>query len=138
MRRLSTIFVISAMVFVAVFGVFFMRHIEGEPHVGSDCVLGAIGNTSCENILNPLASIAFHMKALLQPAVISIFVSILALAALVMLGLALLSEAGFSGPPLAVALASAVHADYLASRKFRTWLTVFEKRDPLSIGAVSA
>ncbi|OGY98643.1 MAG: hypothetical protein A2855_01265 [Candidatus Liptonbacteria bacterium RIFCSPHIGHO2_01_FULL_57_28] len=138
MRRLSAIALISVIVFVSVLGAFFMLHTEGEAHAGSDCALGAISRTSCEKIANPLASITFHMKALLQPAIFSAFAAILAFAALALLGLALLTDILASGPPLAAALASAVSINSLAAGKFRAWLTILEKRDPVFLGAMGA
>jgi hypothetical protein len=138
MRRLSAIFIISAIVFIAAFGVFFMLHVEGEDHVA--CPLGAIEGNSCEKITNPLASIQFHIKALLQPTVIPTFASILALAVFFVgaLALALLPNVNALGFPLSVVFASANYSESEAVRKLRAWLVIHEKRDPSSLVAVSA
>lgn len=138
MRPLSAIFIISAVVFIAVFGVFFMLHVEGEGHV--DCPLGAADGASCKNITNPFASIEFHMKTLLQPAVVPVFSGILALAAFFVLALtlALLPDAGVLGLPLLVAFTRTISNGSTAIRKLRAWLVIHEKRDPSSLAAVSA
>ena len=138
MRRTSAILLIGVVMLVTVFGVFFMRHVEGQAHADSDCAVGAIEGASCESITNPLASIAFHMKALLQPAMTSAFIGILALAALVVVPLAFLPDVGVSyGPPLAIVLVLTVFTRSSAARKFRAWLTTIEKRDPSSMVAMS-
>lgn len=138
MRRLSAIFIISAVVFITLFGVFFMLHGQGEEHTA--CPLGAIESNSCEKITNPVASIGFHMKTLLQAAVIPAFAGILALAVFFVgaLALALLPNVNMRNFPLSITLASAGRNESEAIRKFFSWLVTVEKRDPSSMAAMNA
>lgn len=140
MRQLSAVLLISTVVFIAVFGVFFMRHVEGEAHIGPDCPISAIEGSSCDKVTTPMASVAFHMKTLLQPAVIPALAGILMLSAIFALALALLSDISASSAQVlfAYAFASAVPVRLVASRKIRAWLVMHEKRDPSSLIAMSA
>lgn len=138
MRSFSAILLVGVVMLVGVFGVFFMIHAEGESH--AECPLGTVESNSCESITSPLASIAFHMKGLLQPAVASALAGILAFAALLVLALTMtfLPETGTPTFPLALTLALASLTGHASLRKARAWLIVLEKRDPSFAVAMSA